>query len=160
MGARGEMKLIAIDPGKVCLGWASFKDARLVAAGIIENNTRLVATYEPLEDVMHGEDPSCVIIEVPQVYPQRAQKGDPNDLIDVAVIAGVVAGLALSFVEPQLVKPHAWKGNRPKTVDNEYTLSLLKPDELKIVNGCGASKSKLHNVIDAVGIGLWKLGRR
>jgi hypothetical protein len=122
----------------------------------------LVHTAEALERMMGRAcpPPSAVVIEVPQVYQQRLQKGDPNDLIDVAVIAGIAAGAAAPFAEPQLVRPHKWKHNRPKAFDNAYTLSLLSAEEKLVVDSCGAPKSKLHNVIDAVGIGLWRLGRR
>jgi hypothetical protein len=154
-------RLVAIDPGKAGLGWASFTNEKLCSAGLIVCDN-LVKTTEALVEMMGRTypHPSTVVIEVPQVYQQRLQKGDPNDLIDVAVIAGIAAGVAAQFVEPQPVRPHKWKGNRPKALDNAYTLSLLSAEEKLVVDSCGALKSKLHNVIDAVGIGLWKLGRR
>jgi len=154
-------RLIAIDPGKAGLGWASFVGDRLSSVGLLVCKS-LTETTEVLTRMMGRAcpPPSTVVIEVPQVYQQRLQKGDPNDLIDVAVIAGIAAGVAAQFVEPQPVRPHAWKGNRPKAIDNAYTLSLLSEEEKLVLDGCGAPKSKLHNVIDAIGIGLWKLGRR
>lgn len=154
------MQLISIDPGKSGLGWASFFDSRLIGAGIFENITDLHKFNYIFVDFLKTREPRIVVVEVPQIYQQRHWKGDPNDLVDVAVIVGVVVAAASAYTKPQLVKPHSWKGNRPKATDNMYTLSLLKPDELKVVEDCGVSKSKLHNVIDAVGIGLWKLGRR
>lgn len=154
------MKLISVDPGKVGLGWAYFENSYLLKAGIIENVLELQKLNYTFVELLSCCRPTVCVIEVPQVYQQRSWKGDPNDLIDVAVIAGVVAAAASAFGEPQLIRPHAWKGNRPKAVDIEYTLSLLSDDERVIVEGCGALKSKLHNVIDAVGIGLWKLERR
>lgn len=152
-------RLISIDPGRAGLGWASFVDDRLYSVGLIACHEGLVLAAEILANIMKVR-PEAVVIEVPQVYQQRQQKGDPNDLIDVAVIAGIAAGAAAPFVEPQLVRPHKWKGNRPKALDNTYTFSLLSPEEKAVVDGCDVLKSKLHNVIDAVGLGLWKLKRR
>jgi hypothetical protein len=38
-------------------------------------------------------------------------------------------------------------------------LSKLTDHELSLLKGLGLPPSKEHNVIDAVGIGLWKVGR-
>lgn len=148
------MKLMTIDPGKN-LGWAVFEDGRLIETGLLEDCT-LMGVVRTLSAVCAGHRPSLAVIEIPQVYQQRLLKGDPNDLVDVAVIAGAAAAVITPFAEPQLVRPHVWKGNRPKAIDNRHTLSVLSADEKsKIPLG-----AKRHNVLDAVGMGLWKLGRR
>jgi hypothetical protein len=151
------VRLIAIDPGKAGLGWAAFEGGRLIETGLIANGS-LSEAFRALKEVCLKYWPGDAVIEIPQVYQQRLQKGDPNDLITVAVIAGIVAAAFFPYgIEPQLVRAHKWKGNRPKAVDNQYTLSLLDEDEkCKLVK----VSSKQHNVLDAVGIGLWRLGRR
>lgn len=152
------MRLMTVDPGKAGLGWAVFDDGRLMETGILENGS-MVEAVRMLERVSSRWRPDASVIEVPQVYPQRVQKGDPNDLIDVAVIAGIAVAVLSTFCVPQLVRPHKWKGSRPKAVDNQRTLGLLDADELDVLKKSGASSSKQHNVLDAVGIGLWKEGR-
>jgi hypothetical protein len=151
------VRLIAIDPGKAGLGWAAFEGGRLIETGLIANGS-LSEAFRVLKEVCAKYRPGDAVIEIPQVYQQRLQKGDPNDLITVAVIAGIAAASFLPYgIEPQLVRPSRWKGNRPKAVDNQYTLSLLDEDEkCKLVK----VSSKQHNVLDAVGIGLWRVGRR
>jgi hypothetical protein len=151
------VRLIAIDPGKAGLGWAAFEGGRLIETGLIANGS-LSEAFRVLKEVCLKHRPGDAVIEIPQVYQQRLQKGDPNDLITVAVIAGIAAAAFLPYgIEPQLVRPHKWKGSRPKAVDNQYTLSLLDEDEKsKLVKVSG----KQHNVLDAVGIGLWRVGRR
>jgi hypothetical protein len=148
---RLNMDLVSVDPGKNEFAWAYFVDGKLIRCNIGGFDKSRKIFYQV------GGLVSEAVIEVPQIYPQRVWKGDPNDLIDVALTAGRVSA---SFPKVQFVKPHAWKGNRPKSIDNDYTLSLLLQKELIVFNSCGVQKSKRHNVIDAIGIGLWKLGRR
>ncbi len=100
------------------------------------------------------------VIEKPQIYRQRMWKGDPNDNVDVAIAAGVAAATLSRCGPVSFAAPRAWKGQREKRIDNAYTLRLLGPDEAEVLAGHKVRGSKLHNVVDAVGIGLWKLGRR
>jgi hypothetical protein len=143
--------LLSIDPGKNEFGWARFHAAQLMQCGFEQVKYAQSLFYRMTVD--------CAVIEVPQIYPMRSWKGDPNDLIDVALTSGQIAGI-LSLNKKEFVRPHAWKGNRPKDIDNNYTLSKLDERELVILNQCEVIKSKRHNVIDAIGIGLWKLNRR
>lgn len=143
------MGLMSVDPGKNEFAWAYFVGNKLSKCGLCCD-----INNKDVNKLVYGAE---AVIEVPQIYPQRVWKGDPNDLIDVALTAGRVS---TAFPRFEFVRPHAWKGNRPKNIDNSYTLTLLTPDELNILNYCHVIKSKKHNVIDAIGIGLWKLGRR
>jgi len=149
------MSLLSVDPGKNEFSWAYFIDDELKACDLI--------SIDKLE-VISSMDPNILIIEVPQIYLQRGWKGDPNDLIDVTITAGMIAGYLgiYRYLETRtiFVRPHNWKGNRPKDIDNKYTLSLLNKVELKVLDSCDVKNHKKHNVIDAIGIGLWKLGRR
>jgi len=150
--------LIAVDPGRV-LGVAVFRNSILLDVGLLSAPTIRELHYG-LFQLLEAHKPNQGIVEVPQVYQQRRWKGDPNDLIDVAVIAGVAGAALAPFCETLFIKPHVWKGSRPKAVDNEYTLSKLTEMEREIVDGAGLTKTKSHNAIDAIGIGLWALERR
>jgi hypothetical protein len=149
------VRTIAVDPGKTLIGWAVFDGRKLESCGL----SRL---YEVRDMVClmrtgHAE----MVVEKPQVYPHQRLKGDPNDLIDVALAAGCVAemghanGMAVEFVLPR-----RWKGQRPKDVCNALTLDLMLPHEKGLLKKTGVIKSKRHNVLDAIGIGLWRIGRR
>lgn len=151
--------LAAVDPGKAGLGWAIFVDDLLFKAGILENASHQLATIY-LRELFRGWKPFRAAIEVPQVYQQKLWKGDPNDLIDVAVIAGIAVAALAPWCAPELVRPHAWKGNAPKAVGNKQTLARMDECEKIVLRASGATKSKEHNVLDAIGLGLWKLGRR
>ena len=152
----GIMRVIAIDPGQWS-GVAVFDDGSLIHAELVgKGQDAVVAWTQEIILYTHGVQG---LIEIPQVYRQRQQKGDPNDLISVAYIAGMFGGwLQRGGAQVQLVKPHVWKGSRPKDIDIKYTWSCLSESERALLPKL--PKSKLHNVLDAVGIGLWHLRRR
>ncbi len=147
--------VVAIDPGKKHLGWAEFVGGRLVACGLAEGKARDMRLA--LEEV--GLRREVTVVEEPQIYPARRWKGDPNDLVDVALTAGIAIGTLCRRGEVVCVRPRAWGGNRPKTVKAAGIVGALDEAERDVLNGCGVARGKLHNVVDATGIGLWWLGR-
>jgi hypothetical protein len=148
--------LIAIDPGKHHLAWAKFLEGRLVACGLAEGEPRELA--DVLEEIgARGE----AVIEVPRVYPSRRWRGDPNDLIDVALTAGVAAGVLCRLgTKIEYVRPGTWKKNVPKRIHNDRVRSALDDHERLLFETCGVAAFKRHNVLDAIGLGLWRLGRK
>lgn len=135
--------MVSIDPGVRASGQAFWEGKKLV--------------YVAYDAPSGPSDYSPLIIEKPQVYQGRAQKGNPNDLIDLAVEVGRIIGI--SEVAFETVLPRQWKGAVKKEIMLKRILSKLDDDELLVIKNCGVSNSKAHNIIDAVGIGLWKLGR-
>lgn len=156
--------IIAVDPGKHAIGWAVFANARPSAFpnpsdwGLVDCGYTAMGK---LTDVSHARDCDEVVIEIPQVYMQRQWKGNPNDLIDVAFMAGMSACIFGRCTKTiTTIRPHTWKGSRPKKVCNRVTRDTLTEHEHSIVNAVELSASKRHNMMDAIGIGLWKVGRR
>lgn len=154
------MNLIAIDPGRTT-GWAIFVDGGLRRAGTRDskdpNYFREDTPWDhmPLGGLLTLD---CVLVEVPRWYPRDHK--DVNDLIDLAVLVGELK----RFYESQdfkveLVWPRTWKGNVKKEIMTERILSRLKPDELALVPLRPRAKTPDHNTVDAIGLGLWKLGR-
>ena len=146
--------VIGIDPGKHT-GWAHFQDGLLVSAASITETEMLIAP--PLTII----GPAIVIIEVPRVYP-RGGKGDPNDLIDLAVLAGTIQGWYVSRapgIATRLVAPRTWKGTVPKPIHNERVLAALTPAERALLPKRPRAKTFDHNMLDAVGLGLFQLKR-
>jgi hypothetical protein len=137
--------LIAIDPGVHRCGWALFVAGKLVDCA-----------YIPTKDI---EVSGRTIIELPQIYRSSKSKGDPNDLIDIALVVGAL--LERSGGHAELVLPRKWKGTVPKKVMLKRIVSKLSEAEKRVLsNAYGATKSTLHNVTDSVGIGLWALKRK
>ena len=144
--ALSRFSLISIDPGERA-GIAYFQGEVLVKAEAVRSS-------EPFSGRRYSAD--RIVLEVPFAYPRSGV--DPNRLITLAVTAGRLAGRFSGRVEK--VYPRAWKGQRPKHLDTMYTYDLLLPKEKRIVDDSTSLKMERHNVLDAVGIGLWALKRR
>ncbi len=139
------MALIAIDPGKVT-GIAVFQVGLLFRATVC-------SLKEALLFIEQGKSGDC-IIEVPQVYPGQQQKGDQNDLINLAVVVGRYAEQATACgFRVMLVKPREWKGQLPKDVCWQRVRETLSTIELARMDK--VPKSKAHNMHDAIGLGTW-----
>ena len=141
--------LHTVDPGNDT-GLACFQDGLL-----IEACTVAFEDFRYLE-VLSGDR---VLIEVPRHY-QHNEKGDTNDLIDLALRAGQVKEWCLmKNAKVELVHPRTWKGSVPKKIHNERVLRALKDYERTLLPLKPRARTYDHNMIDAVGLGLWKLGR-
>lgn len=146
------MALIAIDPGKAT-GVATFDAGVLVRATVctFEECRNLIEKWVPLN--RHKAAGDC-IIEVPQVYPGQQQKGDQNDLINLAVDVGRYAAYAeAGRFRVMLVRPREWKGQLPKDVCWKRVRETLTAQELASMNK--VPKSQAHNMHDAIGLGTW-----
>lgn len=96
-----------------------------------------------------------IVVELPRVYPRERAKADPNDLVTLAFRAGTKVGIwKAPDTRIHIVRPADWKGQTPKAVMNKRVLARLEVDE---VVALGAEND--HNVLDAIGIGLFHLGR-
>ena len=146
--------LIAVDPGKQT-GIAVFKNRKLATCVLLDCSDH---------HLLHGQHwyfwvGACVVCEIPQSY--RGSAVSPQSLMTLAFDAGYVVG-SLRPKEVVLVKPREWKGQTPKKIDHERTRRLLSNAERFVLEkGLRDMRpSYRHNVMDAVGIGLWKLRRR
>lgn len=154
------MTLVAIDPGKKSAGVAIFRhgllwDCELVRAPDHEH----MCIFAGLVGFALDNRGNEAMIEVPRVYP-KGHTPNPNDLIPVAVVAGVFGRvLAGKGARVRFVAPKTWKGSVPKVVHNNRVMKKLTGAELRVLDDCGAPASLRHNVVDAVGIGLWTLRR-
>lgn len=93
------------------------------------------------------------IIELPQVYNSRQSKGDPNDLIKLAVRVGRYCQ-ALGIEDSQQVLPHEWKGSIKKEIHHPRIWEALSDTERDVVSQCGKGLAKrpLGDMMDAVGL--------
>jgi hypothetical protein len=146
--------LLAIDPGSDT-GWALFRsDGILYGCGL--GDPRLSEKHR-MGDITE------VVIECPYVYPGGKTK-DPNAIVTLALNAGTWAG-RYERCNVRYVRPWQWKGQTPKEIHHERIRAKLDASETAIVTGGTARfgarlpKSKAHNVLDAVGLGLFAVGR-
>ena len=141
------MNILAIDPG-IDQGWATFVANVLTGCG-------LGVPFAPVY-------PHEVYIECPQIYP--AGKGDPNDLIKLAIRVGhclAEAERSAGCLRTTLVYPRQWKGQTPKPVNHRRIRATLSASEIACLDRSlvDVTNSLQHNVLDAVGIGLYAVGR-
>lgn len=172
--------LFCLDPGINKPGVAIFRGGTLIAA----EKVRIDPTWKDLPDgdraarvaeaivrwgVGKGMLPKNFVYELPQIYAAKKSKGDPNDLIKVALVAANVSGMlkyamagrdiSMGILSPN---PAEWIGQTPKKVcagpeawnsPRGYRIKrVLSPGEILCI-------VPDDNSIDAVGVGLWALGR-
>lgn len=163
---------ISLDPGLRHCGLAIWHGTALVWAGLVKGpkEGRGPQAWATMSDAVHTAVHTAklpdfyvggCVVEYPQVYARGP--GDPADLIELAgVVGAVVANLSESPpCEITGYLPREWKGQVPKEIQNARTLAKLGPGEKAAMVPCAASL--VHNVWDAIGIGLahlQKLGHR
>ncbi len=154
--------LLAVDPGLRGCGVALFRGGRLEQAAYVDGLPHAqraqawTAMVGAVVDFVGARALDYLAIELPQVYVASRSKGDPNDLIQLAAVVG---GLCLAFeaAQQRVYLPAEWKGQAPKEVIHGRVDKRLNEDEAAAIS-C-RRKGLLHNVKDAVGIGLVFLGR-
>lgn len=166
----GPAPLLAIDLGVRYVAAAAFREKRLVAASLVAPGSVAEGRWTPrvpevvaeaaigwaLGVLRLGVGP-VLAIEVPQDYAGRSAPA--RDLARMRLVRdelhrsrarrwpAVVPGATR---EPT---PGAWKGNVPKHVHEARILGALDARERRILAG------RDHNVVDAVGLGLFCTGR-
>ncbi len=154
--------VVAVDPGVRGCGVALFRDGLLEQATYVESHSAgqrsiaWLAMVAAVKEFIGARAVARFVVELPQVYIQAKSKGDPNDLIHLAAVVG---GLCVAFesAPQQVYLPAEWKGQVPKEIVHARASQRLSDDEGKRIS-C-RRKSLLHNVKDAVSIGLKYLGR-
>lgn len=145
--------LVSVDPGKDALGLAFWLRGRLVRAGRF-----------PVGDFPIAAGVLRVVVERPRARHANATPGGVRGhqaIVDVALSGGLAAGrfggeLATFF-------PDEWKGSTSKRAPGTYVVELrcrglLTAEEVALVE-LPRAKGRHHDVWDAVGIGLFALGR-
>ena len=156
--------VISLDPGVKAAGVAVLIDGELDVAWLAQGKSWQDTAGQAFQGLFRSkcqQDPhqytTKVVIERPQVYQQHKLKGNPNDLISVALMAGAFCGYAgSSAFSPKIVSvlPRDWKGQVDPDVMIERVKGKLSKEETGRVE-LPRKKDMQHNVWDAVGIGLW-----
>ena len=157
--------LMAIDPGKRAIGVAFASDDRLNSAELVRlkgRNRNDLATDASEGGWCEEIRTRRVIIEYPRVYPGRG-KVNPDDLLDMLAMSLIWAAnaTALFGTQYQFTRPAEWKGQTPKAVMHRRIRARLDEKEKHTLdkNLLDVPRAMQHNVLDAVGILLWGLGR-
>ena len=167
------MFVVSVDPGLRHCGVAIWKDGELAGALLSRNQEKKARgavcwvgmaseVYNDVTSVLSqpsfGGEIDALVIEYPQVYATRFQKGDQMDLIELAAVAGAVQAEFVGVNERVSYLPKDWKGQVPKEIHNARVEAKLSDAEKRRIQALPASLR--HNVIDGIGIGLFFLTER
>ncbi len=134
--------ILTVDSGKDA-GWALFSAGVLVACGL--DPVKALAMFSKVDQL---------VVERPHAGNARASK---RDLITLAIRAGEAGGVLghVLGVKPQYIEPQQWKGSQTKEISHNIVKAKLTEVEHKVLKQAQLSKSKEHNTLDAIGIGLY-----
>jgi hypothetical protein len=91
------------------------------------------------------------VIEFQQSRPTDKR---PNDIVQLATVAGLLAGVCITHdVEILTPLPREWKGTVPKEVHQKRIIKGLTEDEIKFLNQFNAQQRK--DILDAIGLAKW-----
>jgi hypothetical protein len=151
--------LLSIDPGFRYFGYAFLSDTELLHAGLSKTKsedwerwTGQPPSFLNLAHIIleHEWEDRKAIIEYPKVHRDTP---NPESIVKLAAATGAytailqAAGFAVEWVEPR-----TWKGTVPKEIMCRRILAKLSDKEYNRIEN-----PKDHNIIDAVGIGLWQI---
>ncbi len=152
------MRIGGIDPAVNTVWWAYFERDRL-AGPFLFTEAGLFDHVAPWTTRAHVKcmNLDSLVVEIPQVYAGKA-KGDNNDLINLAIVAGACAAGCHQSV---LATPRRWKGTMKKEAHHARLLSKLMLPERRLLETILAryAKGLQHNLLDAVGLAAWLCGR-
>lgn len=117
-----------------------------------------MATARAVRLTLPAEGLRLLVVERPQIYTRGTSKGDPNGLIELALLVGaLLATIPHGLYRAPL--PHEWKGNLPKDICHARALSKLDAAERDAIEP-QRSVRKRGDVHDAVALGLWAIACR
>lgn len=153
--------LLAIDPGVTTAGAALFDNRGTLVSAWLVQSAALLNTAKEIKKGLFERSEGMIghlelAIEVPQIYVGSKQKGRQADLVNVSIVAGMTIGILSPSGRVEIYPPARWKGQTPKEVIEARVRERLSAKELATVE-TPLAKSKLHNIFDAVGIGLFFL---
>lgn len=144
-------RLVAVDPDKRGFAYSIWEGGQFIDAGLYRRDD---CSPFWISRKLSDMEPTLLVCEKPRAYPGQAAKGDPNDLIDLSQTVGAcLASCNASFT----VYPSDWKGQLPKEVHHaRLQKHPLWSARAGLCVGL-VSAGLRHNVLDAIGIGVWVL---
>ena len=149
-----------VDPGIQHCGMAVFDGPDLTWAGLVSRPKSAHRLSGPALGPVAGHSYVVGAVEMMRIRPEARRKGNQNDLVDVAFVAGSIGPRLGVFLQP--VWPETWKGQVPKKIMVGRVVDKLTATEMGYIDwpsGGGPTGGLNHNVADAIGIGLWDQSR-
>lgn len=160
--------VIAIDPGVWALGWCAggARTVRRAGCSKVPRSTGFdtgtlvtVHTNQISQAILDEINPSAI------VYAESMELRPSDGLAvarDLMRVQSVGVGVGARFdVGLNLIPVSTWKGSVPKSVHHPRILAALDVNERRIVDAAckAAGKANTKEVLDAVGIFLYSVGR-
>lgn len=136
--------LCAVDSGKDS-GFAIFADGELVSACL----------RQLPKDGTTASNFQAAVVEIPDRI-----RVNPKSIIKLALNAGAWLQYFGGYGRPvEAIEASAWKASTDPDILARRILACLTPAELARVPKTKSALGYNHNVVDAIGLGLWRLGR-
>ncbi len=169
--------LLAVDPSIRSPGAALFRSGLLIAAERVKVDASAnlsrgercarVASAIIRWAIAYNAEPRTLVYEWPQWYAASKSKGDPNDLAGLVGVGAEIGGqLSIALVPRNIClvrvtpTPSEWIGQLPKSTKGDPWDS---PRGARIKSRLTAAEFACvvpsHDSVDAIGLGLWSLGR-
>jgi len=155
---------LALDPGfskSNGTGWALFVGGQLLAAGLSDSTETDFRAR--IGEIVAGVPKTAPhrVIEHMRIYPGPQQKGDQNDLLNLAFLEGALSRDAESY---ELVEARSWKGQVDKEIMQARIAKrfpILTPEGIVFDRALSKirAREKVGSVVEACGIGLFRAGR-
>lgn len=155
-----KVNLLAIDPGYRYFGYSVFNDSTIVSADLSSAEkaedwdrwTGQPPDFTAISEIISQFEwlDRLAVIEFPKVH-----RSTPNaeSIVRLASACGAyTAILQTEGFRVEWVEPRSWKGTVPKDIMYKRILAKIPESEYTHIK-----RIHDHNVIDAVGIGLWKI---
>jgi hypothetical protein len=137
-------QILAIDPGLRSCGAAwNDTDGTVHTLTVRPASRSIRDRYREIVMALPERGWDLLVIELPQVYQGAKQKGDPGDLISLAVLVGGLL-CTIGAHRAELIKPAAWKKQIPKAIHHARIREQL--------SGLGRASK---DAMDAAGLWLY-----
>jgi hypothetical protein len=160
-----------VDPGKFHAALAFFAEDRLKAKTLLKVSGHSAAAasselgelaFQWLTDLgaVRAGCLECVACEKPAIWTQGGFRGDPNDVLDLMATNGSIMHAVWAH-QRAYITTNDWKGQvpKPKKSSEPYIIEQRVRKRLDEQETAVLGQAPDHNVVDAVGIGLWDLKR-
>lgn len=159
------MIYVGIDPGVrecgVAIEWDHAPPEHARRAFLVKSDKPTVqlragVMARSVANLLQGATHIKLCVEGQQIYSSEKSKGDPNDMVKVAIVAGAMLGALERYTYMDIVAlplPRQWKGGLPKA-EHHRRLARDYPHWVEPVQA-DTPKSMQHHVWDAVGLLLW-----
>jgi hypothetical protein len=154
--------LVTLDPGKNACGVALWSGGELLVAGAVRapalapkfGPQRWAALGVAVDLWLGAEPPGVCVIETMKVYVKG--KADPDDLLELAGVAGAVAGLlGMRGWAIAGVKASEWNGQVPSDIRRARTQAWVEARGWTPRVDLATTARFQQDVWSAVGIGKW-----